>query len=77
MQVPHHGSAGSSSLAFVGQVAPEFAVASVGEKNPYGHPAGQVVRKYAVVLGDSARFFRTDRDGSVTFSLYRDMGVLR
>lgn len=77
LQVPHHGSAGSSSLAFVGQVAPEFAVASVGEKNPYGHPAGQVVRKYAVVLGDSTRFFRTDRDGSVAFSLYRGMGVLR
>ena len=77
LQVPHHGSAGSSSLAFVSRVAPEFAVASVGEKNPYGHPAGQVVRKYAVVLGDSTRFFRTDRDGSVAFSLYRGMGVLR
>ena len=77
LQVPHHGSAGSSSLAFVSRVAPEFAVASVGEKNPYGHPAGQVVRKYAVVLGDSTRFFRTDRDGSVAFSLYRGMGVMR
>lgn len=77
LQVPHHGSAGSSGLAFVSRVSPEFAVVSVGAKNPYRHPAEQVVRKYELVLGDSARFFRTDRDGSVRFSLYRELGVLK
>lgn len=77
LQVPHHGSAGSSSLAFVGRVNPEYAVVSVGAKNRYGHPAAEVVRKYVLVLGDSSRFFRTDRDGSVGFELYRGLGVLR
>ena len=77
LQVPHHGSAGSSSLRFVAQVAPDYAVASVGAGNSYGHPAMSVVRKYAYVLGDTARFFRTDRDGSVTFELWPDLGVVR
>lgn len=77
LQVPHHGSAGSSSLAFVSRINPEYAVVSVGVKNRYGHPAAEVVRKYVLVLGDSSRFFRTDRDGSVGFELYRGLGVLR
>jgi competence protein ComEC len=77
LQVPHHGSAGSSSLAFVGRVNSAYAVVSVGARNRYGHPAAEVVRKYVLVLGDSSRFFRTDRDGSVGFGLYRGLGVIR
>ena len=75
LQVPHHGSAGSSSLRFISQVAPDYAVVSVGAGNGYGHPAMQVVRKYAYVLGDTARFYRTDRDGSVMFELLSGIGV--
>ena len=75
LQVPHHGSAGSSGLAFLAQVAPEYAVVSVGAGNPYGHPAESVVQKFGYVLGDSLRFFRTDRDGSVTFIFERGVGV--
>lgn len=76
LQVPHHGSAGSSSLRFIVQVAPEYAVASVGAGNGYGHPREDVVRKYAYVLGDTARFFRTDLQGSVGFELWPDIGVV-
>ena len=75
LQVGHHGSAGSSGLAFLAQVAPEYAVVSVGAGNPYGHPAESVVQKLRYVLGDSLRFFRTDRDGSVTFIFERGVGV--
>ena len=75
LQVPHHGSAGSSGLAFLAQVAPEYAVVSVGAGNPYGHPTESVVQKFGYVLGDSLRFFRTDRDGSVTFIFERGVGV--
>lgn len=77
MQVGHHGSAGSSSLRFVSQVAPQYAVVSVGEGNSYGHPANSTIRKFGYVLGDSTRLYRTDRDGSVTFELYRDLGVIK
>ena len=76
LQVPHHGSAGSSTLAFVARVAPDYAVASVGAGNSYGHPAMAVVRKYAYVLGDTARFYRTDLQGSVGFELWPDIGVV-
>ena len=77
MQVGHHGSAGSSSLKFVSQVSPEYAVVSVGEGNSYGHPANSTLQKFVYVQGDSARFFRTDRDGSVTFELYENLGVVK
>ena len=76
LQVGHHGSAGSSTLRFVAQVAPEYAVVSVGAKNRYGHPSASVVRKFEYVLGDTARFFRTDRDGSVRFELWPGLGVV-
>ena len=72
LQVPHHGSAGSSSLAFLAQVSPEYAVVSVGDGNPYGHPAQAVSQKLKYVLGDSLRFFRTDLQGSVSFELSQD-----
>ena len=76
LQVPHHGSAGSSGLAFLAQVMPEYAVVSVGDGNPYGHPAESVVQKLRYVLGDSLRFFRTDRDGSVGFELWQGLGAI-
>ena len=75
LQVGHHGSAGSSALAFLAQVAPEYAVVSVGDGNPYGHPAESVVQKLRYVLGDTLRFFRTDRDGSVGFVLEQGVGT--
>ncbi len=75
LQVGHHGSAGSSGLAFLAQVSPEYAVASVGDGNPYGHPAESVVQKLRYVLGDTLRFFRTDRDGSVSFVLEQGVGT--
>ena len=76
LQVPHHGSAGSSSLRFISRVAPDYAVVSVGAGNAYGHPREEVVRKYTYVLGDTARFFRTDLQGSVGFEMWPDIGVV-
>lgn len=76
LQVPHHGSAGSSSLRFISRVAPDYAVVSVGAGNAYGHPREEVVHKYAYVLGDTARFFRTDLQGSVGFEMWPDIGVV-
>ena len=76
LQVPHHGSAGSSSLRFVAQVAPDYAVISVGAGNGYGHPREEVLRKLGLVLGDTARLYRTDLQGSVGFELWPDLGVV-
>jgi len=76
LQVPHHGSAGSSTIGFLSQVAPQYAVVSVGAKNAYGHPAAPVMRKLFYVVGDSSAVYRTDQDGSVTFELLEGIGVV-
>jgi competence protein ComEC len=48
--VPHHGSQTSSSLDFVRQLKPQWAMVQAGYRNRYGHPAPQVVARY-VQLG--------------------------
>ncbi|MYA20841.1 MAG: DNA internalization-related competence protein ComEC/Rec2 [Chloroflexi bacterium] len=59
--LPHHGSRTSSSEAFLEAVEPRVAIASVGARNPHGHPHAEVVERYAEAL-----FLRTDEDGDVT-----------
>ena len=59
--VPHHGSATSSTAAFVEAVSARVAIVSVGADNRFGHPVPEVLERY----GD-ALLYRTDEHGSVT-----------
>lgn len=62
LKVGHHGSAGSTSEAFLKAVNPKIAVISVGAKNRYGHPAKRVLdllEKYTVPT------YRTDQKGRI------------
>jgi competence protein ComEC len=63
LKVAHHGSAGSTSAAFLAAVEPLTAVISVGEDNGYGLPAPQTLDRL-----DRRPVFRTDRDGDVKMS---------
>ncbi len=45
--VPHHGSKTSSSAAFLDAVQPAVALAQVGYRNRFGHPAPVVMQRYA------------------------------
>lgn len=62
LKVPHHGSAGSSTEAFVNGTAPTLAVVSAGAGNLFGHPTPAVVARYRQA---GARVLRTDRHGAV------------
>ncbi|GAB2726376.1 DNA internalization-related competence protein ComEC/Rec2 [Melaminivora jejuensis] len=44
--VPHHGSKTSSSEAFIDAVQPRLALVQSGWRNPFGHPAPEVVQRY-------------------------------
>ncbi len=63
LKVPHHGSKTSSTPEFLAAVAPRVAAVSVGEANPFGHPAEAVVERYE---NKGVRLLRTDRDGAIT-----------
>jgi competence protein ComEC len=45
--VPHHGSRTSSSADFLDAVAPRLAVFQAGYRNRFGHPAPDVLARYA------------------------------
>jgi competence protein ComEC len=60
--VPHHGSATSSSAEFVKQVAPRYAVFTVGYRNRFGHPREDVLGRYRDA---GSTVLRTDTDGAV------------
>ena len=76
LQVGHHGSSGSSSLPFLSQVSPRYAVIGVGKDNRYGHPTAEVLKKLELVTGDSSAVFRTDLQGSVDFEMWAGVGVV-
>jgi competence protein ComEC len=62
LKVPHHGSAGSSSRAFLEALRPALAVVSAGRGNPFGHPAAPALARYRDL---GVPVLRTDCDGAV------------
>ena len=61
MKVPHHGSNGSSSPAFLAAFQPSASVISCGKDNPYGHPSPKAVAR----LEAYGKVYRTDTQGNV------------
>lgn len=63
LKVGHHGSATSSSKAFINFVTPKYAVISCGADNSYGHPENETLKTFKEMNID---VFRTDLNGTVT-----------
>jgi competence protein ComEC len=64
--VPHHGSRTSSSEEFIAAVTPRWAIVPAGYRNRFGHPAREVLERYARA---GVTVLRTDRDGAVSVVL--------
>lgn len=62
LQVGHHGSATSSTDAFLKAVTPEISVISCGRNNSYGHPNAALLQRLTEA---GAEIRRTDREGHV------------
>lgn len=64
LKVGHHGSATSTTAAFVEKVSPKYAVISCGEGNGYGHPKPETL---ATLNHYGIDIFRTDESGTLVF----------
>jgi competence protein ComEC len=60
VQVPHHGSTSSSSMAFVNKTRPSIAVIQAGKGNRFGHPHPTIIQRW-----NPKRVVRTDKYGSI------------
>ena len=63
---PHHGSATSSSNAFLQAVAPEYTVISAGRHRPHTFPSPKILKRYQQI---GSKVFNTAQDGTVTFQV--------
>ncbi len=66
LKVAHHGSSGSTSLAFLQYLRAKTAVISCGRNNSYGHPNDEVLQNLEAV---GATAYRTDELGTVVVSI--------
>lgn len=63
LQMPHHGSAGSSSSSFIKRFDPEKIIISTDGKK-YGHPSAAALKRY-INYDKNIDVYRTDRNGNV------------
>ncbi|MBQ8287627.1 MAG: MBL fold metallo-hydrolase [Clostridia bacterium] len=64
LKVAHHGSATSSTEAFLAAVSPEVAVISASADNDFGHPSPQTVNRLKAL---DCMIYRTDWTGTLVF----------
>lgn len=73
LKLGHHGSGSSSVQPFLDIVTPDYAIASAGLGNSYGHPSPRVQKRVERI---GAELLRTDIDGDIEIWLYEDKTVV-
>ena len=63
LKVPHHGSLSSSTVPFLREVAPHYAILSVGERNLGRLPHPEIIHRYEEF---GTKLYRTDENGAIT-----------
>lgn len=63
--VGHHGSNSSTTLKFLKQVQPKYAVIQVGKGNTYGHPKSAVLNR---LQKQGVEVYRNDQQGTITIT---------
>lgn len=69
LKVGHHGSRTSTSAALLDATTPSLALIPVGDRNRYGHPHPEVVRR---LIDHHIPIVRTDLHGTVEVALHDD-----
>lgn len=64
IKIGHHGSGYSSTLAFLKQISPKYAIILVGQGNKFNHPASSTLAKLTIL---GVKIFRTDLNGDIIF----------
>ena len=62
--VGHHGSKYSTGKELLEATKPETAIISVGENNPYGHPAQETLDR---LIEFGCKVYRTDLHGTIIY----------
>lgn len=62
LKVGHHGSTSASSLSFLKQVNPKYAIISCGKDNSYGHPTDDTLNHLSSL---GIKIYRTDEVGTI------------
>ena len=63
LKISHHGSNTSTTKEFLERVNPKIALIGVGEKNSFGHPSEEVIKRLKDV---KATIYRTDKMGEIS-----------
>lgn len=63
LRIGHHGSRTSSSPKFINTVKPEVGIISCAEKNKFGHPSRNTIKKYESI---NTKLYRTYLNGNIT-----------
>ncbi len=74
VKVAHHGSSTSSTPELIAATDPAHAIVSVGARNRFGHPAPDVLGRWAEA---GAEVWRTDRGGAVIATLSGGPALVR